>query len=486
MSANIIRRRTKIVATMGPACDRPGMLEKLMKAGVNMFRANFSHGAHEDHAKRINAIREMSKKLVWEVAILADLQGPKIRVARFKEDKVFLEVGATFTLDSELEYHSGDVTSVGLDYKELPKDVGPGDVLLLNDGAIVLDVKKVDGQKVICTVRVGGELSNNKGINKQGGGLSADVLTDKDIKDLKFAAKLDVDYFAISFVRCAEDMHFARKLIREAGSEAGLIAKLERIEAAIPEIVDEIINASDGIMVARGDLGVEIGDAEVPAVQKMMINRARVLNKPVITATQMMESMIHNAIPSRAEVSDVANAVLDNTDAVMLSAESATGDHPDIVVEALNRICLAAEKMPDTQHSGHRVECRFTKIDEAIAMSAMYAANHLDIKAIITLTESGSTPLLMSRIRSAIPIFALTRNLATERKMAIYRGVYPMSFDMTVCSRDNINCQAVTLIKDHKIADEHDLVLITEGDVVGEHGHTNTMKIYQVDNINKV
>ncbi len=477
------RRRTKIVATMGPSCDRDGMLETLVKKGVNVFRANFSHGSHDDHARRINTVREISKRLGTEVAILADLQGPKIRVARFKENKIFLEEGATFTLDANLGTNAGDEKAVGLDYRDLPKDVGPGDVLLLDDGRIVLTVDHVVGEKVICKVTVGGELSNNKGINKQGGGLSADVLTDKDIKDLKFAATLDVDYFAISFVRCADDMDYARKLIREAGSAAGLIAKLERVEAAIPATIDEIINASEGIMVARGDLGVEIGDAEVPAVQKLMIQRARALNKPVITATQMMETMIHNAIPTRAEVSDVANAVLDNTDAVMLSAESASGDHPDVVVDALVRICIAAERMPETQSSGHRVECHFEKIDETIAMAAMYAANHVDIKAIISLTESGSTPLLMSRIRSAIPIFALTRNIATERKMSLYCGVYPMSFDVTKYTKEDLNAQAVALLKKNNIADKEDLVLITEGDIIGKHGHTNTMKIYKVNDL---
>lgn len=470
---------------MGPSCDRPGMLEKLIAGGVDMFRANFSHGSQAAHAEKVRTIRSLSKKLGREVAIMADLQGPKIRIARFKENKVMLQVGATFILDSNLETNAGDEKMVGIDYKELPNDVSPGDILLLDDGRVVFEVKKVEGQKVICTVTVGGELSNNKGINKQGGGLSAAVLTPKDIEDLKFAATLDVDYFAISFVRCADDMHYARRLIREAGSEAGLIAKLERIEAAIPKTIDEIINASEGIMVARGDLGVEIGDAEVPAVQKLMISRARALNKPVITATQMMESMIHNAIPTRAEVSDVANAVLDNTDAVMLSAESATGDHPDVVVEALVRICTAAERMPEVQTAGYRAECQFKKIDEAIAMASMYTANHLDIKAILCLTESGSTPLMMSRIHSAIPIIALTRNIATERKMAIYRGVYPMSFDVLKCTPADMNSKIVDFIKQNKVAKEGDLVLITEGDVIGEHGHTNTMKIYKVDDIAK-
>lgn len=484
MNGNV-RRRTKIVATMGPSSDRPGMIEKMMIAGVDVFRANFSHGSHDDHKNRISTVRELSKKFGREVAVLADLQGPKIRIARFKETKIFLEEGATFVLDSSLDRDEGDVNQVGIDYKELPQDVGPGDILLLDDGRVVFEVIKVDGTKVINKVVVGGDLSNNKGINKQGGGLSAKVLTEKDIKDLKFAATLDVDYFAVSFVRCADDIRYARKLINEAGSKAGIIAKLERIETANQEVVDSILEVTDGIMVARGDLGVEIGEAEVPSVQKMMINRARAMNKPVITATQMMETMVHNAIPTRAEVSDVANAVLDSTDAVMLSAETASGDHPHVVVEAMSRICIAAEKMPDTWRTTNRIECHFDRLDETIAMAAMYAASHVDVKAIITLTESGSTPLLMSRIRTAIPIFALTRNLATERKMSLYRGVYPMSFDLTKCDRENINCQAVNLLKENKIASDDDVVLITEGDIIGEHGHTNTLKLYHVSDILK-
>lgn len=480
-----VKRRTKIVATMGPSSDRRGMLEKMLLAGVNVFRANFSHGSHEDHQKRIETIRELSKKHGMEAAVLADLQGPKIRIARFKETKVVLEEGATFILDSALGANDGDTTQVGIDYKELPKDVKPGDILLLDDGRVVFEVTKVDGTKVINKVVVGGALSNNKGINKQGGGLSAKVLTDKDIADLKFAATLDVDYFAISFVRCAEDIRYARKLITEAGSNAGIIAKLERVEVSVPEVVDEVLEEVEAIMVARGDLGVEIGEAEIPAVQKMMIDRARKKNKAVITATQMMETMIHNAIPTRAEVSDVANAVLDSTDAVMLSAETASGDHPDVVVEAMSRICVAAERIPLPWDSNKRVEVTFDKIDETIAVSAMFAASHADVKAIIALTESGSTPLLMSRIRTAIPIYALTRNIATERKMSLYRGVYPMSFDLTKCDLGNINCQAVTLLKEHDVATDDDLILITEGDIIGEHGHTNTLKLYHVSDLLK-
>lgn len=477
---NAIRRRTKIVATLGPSSDQNNMIEKMMLAGVDVFRANFSHGSHEDHSRRIQTIRSLSKKMSREVAVLADLQGPKIRIARFKNTKIYLEVNSEFILDAAMDSQAGDEKAVGIDYKKLPEDVHAGDVLLLDDGRVVLKVKRVEEKKIICTVVVGGELSNNKGINRQGGGLSAEALTDKDKDDLKFAATLDVDYFAISFVRCAEDIHNARKLVREAGSaESGIIAKIERIEAVQPETLDSIIQASDGIMVARGDLGVEIGDAELPAVQKQMIRRARALNKPVITATQMMESMIHNLIPTRAEVFDVANAVLDVTDAVMLSAETASGDHPDVVIHAMARICLGAEKNPDVQLSRHRVECHFERVDEAIAMATMYTANHLDAEAIICLTESGSTPLMMSRIRSSIPVIALTRNLVAQRKMSLYRGVYPVAFNLTDMPEHEINNRAVTGLLDSEIVKKGDVVIITEGDIVGEQGHTNLMKIYR-------
>jgi len=477
----IHERRTKIVATLGPSSSSPEMLEKMMIAGVDVLRCNFSHGSHEDHAQRIKTIRDLSKKLNREVAILADLQGPKIRIARFEDKKVNLDKGAEFILDAELDLNSGNEKMVGIDYKELVNDVKPDDLLLLDDGRVVLSINKIEGAKIFCTVVVGGELSNNKGINRQGGGLSAEALTDKDKADLKFAATLDVDYFAISFVRSADDLNYARSLIREAGSDASIIAKVERAEAVEKETLEEIIQAADAIMVARGDLGVEIGDAQLPAIQKHMIQRARALNKPVITATQMMETMIHNKIPTRAEVFDVANAVLDMTDAVMLSAESASGDHPDLVIETMGRICLGAEKNPSTQKSGHRIECTFKEVDEAIAMATMYTANHMDISAIISFTETGSTPLLMSRIKTGIPIVALTRNLATQRKMNLYRGVHPLPFELINAPIKEINHRAIEELKQHGLAEKDDLVILTQGDIMGEHGHTNNMKIIKVD-----
>lgn len=471
-------RRTKIIATLGPSTDHNGILKKMIQAGMDVARINFSHGKTSDHERRIQQVRECGFEEGKEIAIIADLQGPKIRIARFQNNKIELVTGTTFILDANLPTDAGDETTVGIDYKNLPKDVKADDTLLLDDGRLVLKVKKVEGAKIISEVIVGGELSNNKGINRQGGGLSVGALTEKDHADLKTAVKLGADYIAISFPRNAQDMLEARKLLNELNSNAGLIAKIERSEA-VP-LIDEIIQASDAVMVARGDLGVEIGDAALPEVQKHIIQRARSLDKTVITATQMMESMIHNSIPTRAEVFDVANAVIDGTDAVMLSAETATGDHPDLVIEAMARICIGAEKQSRTQVSGHRVECTFKRPDEAIAMAAMYTANHFNITAIIALTESGSTPLWMSRIRSGIPIYALTRNIATQRKMTLYRGVYPVYFDATAVARNEITILATETLQKRNLVNKGDYILITYGDVIGTHGGTNTLRIVQV------
>jgi len=474
-------RRTKIITTLGPASDDPKELEKLLLAGADIVRVNFSHGTTEEQIKRIRDARECAKKCGKEIGILADLQGPKIRIARFKDGKVQLQPGAQFILDASMSTDEGDETMVGLHYKDLPRDVSSGDKLLLDDGRIVVKVVSVEGSKIVTDVEVGGELSDHKGINRLGGGLSAKALTDKDKDDLKTAVSCEVDYIAISFPRSADDVNEARKLIEAAGSKAGLISKIERKEAV--DNLDEIILASDAVMVARGDLGVEIGDAELPEVQKRIIRKARWLNRSVITATQMMESMITNSLPTRAEVFDVANAVLDGTDAVMLSAETAMGAHPDKVTEAVDRICLGAEKHPRMQSSKHRVETRFEAVDEAIAMATMYTANHLDIKAIICLTESGYTPLWMSRIRSGIPIYGLSRNVQTQRKMTLFRGVYPLEFDLTKLSRDQINRKAVEVLLEKSLVDEGDLVILTKGDLVGVHGGTNAMKILRVGEV---
>lgn len=471
-------RRTKIVATLGPATDHPKIIEAIIKAGVNVVRLNFSHGTSEDHVHRAKLIREEAARQGKTVGILGDLQGPKIRIDRFVNKRVELIEDATFILDTALDPDAGDEHRVGVTYKKLVEDVQAGDILLLDDGRVVLQVDSVSGTEIICHVVVGGELSNNKGINRQGGGLSADALTDKDKRDICTAAEIGVDYLAVSFPRVASDLHEARRLLVEAGGDASIVAKIERSEAL--EVIDEIIMASDCIMIARGDLGVEIGDAELPAVQKQLIHKARSMNRVVITATQMMESMITNPIPTRAEVFDVANAVLDGTDAVMLSAETAAGRYPAKAIEAMSRICLGAEKHHAARESAHRIGVEFQFIDEAVAMATMYTANHLEVRAIAAMTESGSTPLWMSRISSGIPIYALTRHEKTARKVALYRGVYPMNFETIHPSHSQANKKALEMLSHEGVVSDGDLVIVTKGDMMGVHGGTNAMKILRV------
>ena len=473
-------RRTKIVTTLGPATDRDDNLKRIIAAGANVVRMNFSHGSREDHIQRANAVRQIAQELGTHVAILGDLQGPKIRISTFKNDqKIQLELGDTFVLDAELGKGLGDQNAVGIDYKALPDDVCIGDILMLDDGRVQLKVECVEDRKVITSVVVAGPLSNNKGINKQGGGLSAAALTEKDKLDIITAAKIQVDYLAVSFPRTGADLQYARDLAREAGSKAMIVAKVERAEAvASDEAMDDVIHASDAVMVARGDLGVEIGDAALVAVQKKLIARSRQLNKAVITATQMMESMISSPMPTRAEVMDVANAVLDGTDAVMLSAETAAGDFPEETVKAMANVCLGAETHPSVRVSKHRLEDSFTTVEETIAMSTMYAANHLPgVKAIIALTESGSTPRLMSRITSALPILGLSRHDATLQKMALYRGVKPVYFDSTVYTADEVASKALEVLKESHYLQSGDMVLMTKGDVMETIGGTNTCKI---------
>ncbi|GHA37817.1 pyruvate kinase [Photobacterium aphoticum] len=476
-------RRTKIVTTLGPATDRDNNLEKIIAAGANVVRMNFSHGSPEDHIQRTKTVREIAAKLGKHVAILGDLQGPKIRVSTFKDNKIQLAIGDVFTLDSDLPKGEGNQQAVGLDYKELPKDVEADDILLLDDGRVQLKVTSVEGNKVHTVVTVGGPLSNNKGINKKGGGLSAEALTDKDKADIITAAQMGVDYLAVSFPRNGEDMKYARRLAVEAGLEAKLVAKVERAEAvATTEAMDDIIMASDAVMVARGDLGVEIGDPELVGVQKKLIRRARSLNRAVITATQMMESMITSPMPTRAEVMDVANAVLDGTDAVMLSAETAAGDFPVETVTAMAGVCMGAEKEPSINVSNHRLARTFESPEETIAMSTMYAANHMEgVKAMVAMTESGRTPMMMSRISSGLPIFAMSRNENTLNRAALYRGVTPVFFNRDSDAGLDAAKHALSVLKEHGFLNTGDLVIITQGDEMDKIGSTNNMRILTVE-----
>ncbi len=471
---------TKIVATLGPASSDPAILEAMIRAGVNVVRLNFSHGKAQDHVDRAMLVREAAKRAGRVVAIMADLQGPKIRVGKFAEGKVMLETGAAFILDAS-RAEPGDINGVGLDYKELPRDVKAGDLLLLNDGLIVLTVGKVQGEQVHTTVKMGGELSNNKGINKQGGGLTAPALTGKDMEDIKTAMSFQADYVAVSFPKNATDMEMARQLCNVAAEpfkhKPGLIAKIERFEA-IPHL-EEILRASDGIMVARGDLAVEVGNAAVPALQKRMIKMAREMDKVAITATQMMESMITNPVPTRAEVSDVANAVLDGTDAVMLSAETAVGKYPLETVQQMVQICRAAEDAGEVALDADFTGKSFTYIDQTIAMGALFTAHHLGAKAIVALTDSGSTPLWMSRHRIHIPIYALTARENTQRRMALYRNVHALLVESST-DRDTALNQAEQHLKSRGIVNQGDVYAITCGEPMGSPGGTNMLKICKV------
>ena len=473
-------RATKIVATLGPASSDPVMLEKMIRAGVNVVRLNFSHGTAQDHVDRAKLVREAAQRAGSEVAIMADLQGPKIRVGKFAEGKVHLVAGEKFVLDA-VRTEPGDVHAVGLDYKELPRDVRVGDVLLLNDGLIVLTVEVVRGHEVHTVVKLGGDLSNNKGINKQGGGLTAPALTGKDMEDIKTAMSFQADYVAVSFPQNATDMEMARQLCNVAAApykhKPGLIAKIERAEA-IPKL-EEILRASDGIMVARGDLAIEVGNAAVPALQKRMIKMARASDKFVITATQMMESMIVNPVPTRAEVSDVANAVLDGTDAVMLSAETAAGKYPLETVEEMAKICVEAEKAEYKELDSDFTGKTFTRIDQSIAMGALFTAYHLGCKAILALTESGSSALWMSRHKIHVPIYGLTSKVFSQRKMTLYRNVRPLLMP-AFTDRDEALQHAEAMLVERGVLKPGDTYAITCGEPMGYPGGTNMLKVCRV------
>ena len=469
-----MNRSTKIVATLGPSSNDVATLERLLQAGVNMVRLNFSHGTAQDHLDRAALVREIAKKMNRPIAIMVDLQGPKIRVGKFEKNKIELKNGAKFVLDAECTL--GNQNTVGLDYKELPNDVEPGVILLLDDGKVKLQVDRVEGPKVFTTVLVGGTLSNNKGINRQGGGLTAPALTGKDMEDIKVAAKLHADYVAVSFPKSSADMYMARTLLKAAGSKALLIAKIERTEAI--SNLDDILTATDGIMVARGDLAVEVGDAAVPALQKRMIKAARRLNKLTITATQMMESMISSPVPTRAEVSDVANAVLDGTDAVMLSAETASGQYPVETVESMARVCVEAEKSQDYAVSNAALlDGEYSRIDQTISMAALFASNHLNVKVIAALTQSGSSALWMSRVISGVPIYALTPEAETYNRLALFRDVEPVMLSHDNTDRESLLVRAEVEMLKRGIVQPGDMIAFTFGDVVGMGGGTNCLKI---------
>jgi len=473
----MMHRRTKIITTLGPATDDEQVMAKLIDAGIDLVRLNFSHGTMEEHKRRVEMVRRISEEKNYYVGILGDLQGAKLRIGRFIDKKINLKPGDKFNLDAELDLESGTKEVVGFTYKGLVNDVSAGDTLLLDDGRVSLEVDSIEGKIIKTTVLIGGELSSNKGMNRKGGGLSAACITQKDIEDISYVHELDLDYIAVSFLKSADDIHQVRKLLQDHDSDVSIVAKIETTEAV--KHIDEILECTEAIMIARGDLGVEIGDAEVPAVQKKLIQKAQKTNCLAITATQMMESMVHSPIPTRAEVSDVANAVLDGTDAVMLSGETAVGEYPIEVVKAMSRICRASEVQEAQRHT-RRSEIKCDRVDEGIAMATMYLANHLNVAAIAALTESGSTPLWMSRISSTIPIYALTRHTKTLKRVTLYKGVFPARLDFLGKTHAEVNHAAVAVLKACHEVEDNDLVVLTKGDLMGVDGGTNALKVLRV------
>lgn len=477
-----VLRRTKIVATIGPASESADVIARLISAGVNVFRLNFSHGSAKNHAKVATRIRKQAAIAGQYVGILADLQGPKIRISGFAEDSIELAVGDRFRLDVDLGEEDGDNHSVGLEYKALCTSVSSGDTLLLDDGRIRMRVEDVDATTVDCSVLVGGKLGSRKGINRLGGGLAAPALTEKDLADIRSLVDVRPDFVAVSFVSSEEDIFQTRQLLKKEDLDPAIVAKIERAEVVADDIVlNKIILASDAIMVARGDLGVEVGDAQLIGIQKELISRARSMDRVVITATQMMESMINSSLPTRAEVFDVANAVLDGTDAVMLSAETAVGNYPIDVVKAMADTAMGAERQPVTKISTYRVHARFSSAQESIAMSAIYAANHYPkVRGIACLTESGTTPLLMSRLSSGRPIYALSHRAETLQRLCLCRGVVPLFFDSSAFDQDHVEARAIEFLLDGHYLRKEDSIILTMGAQMGEAGSTNIMKILPV------
>ncbi|MTV50194.1 pyruvate kinase [Heliobacillus mobilis] len=465
-------RRTKIVCTIGPASENIETLKDMMRAGMNVARLNFSHGSHEEHGQRMENIRRAAAELGLNVAILLDTKGPEIRLREFAAPPIMLEAGQAFTLTTEAVL--GDAEKVSITYEDLPQDVTTGDKILIDDGLIELQVESVEGPEIRCRVLNGGKVSNKKGVNVPGIKINLPSVTEKDISDIQFGIAQKVDFIAASFVRKAADVLAIRKILEEAGATIDIISKIESREAI--DNLDEIVHASDGIMVARGDLGVEIPAEEVPIIQKSLIAQCNRLGKPVITATQMLDSMINNPRPTRAEASDVANAIFDGTDAIMLSGETANGKYPLITVKTMDRIARRAEEALTwgQPHQGER-----NNVTDAIGQSVCVAADQLDAAAIVTATASGYTARMIARYRPKSPIVAATPDPAVMRRLALVWGVVPLRTEKVV-DTDQMISSAVDAAVDHGVVKGGDLVVITAGVPVGVQGSTNLMKIHTV------
>jgi pyruvate kinase len=475
---NLHRRRTRILATLGPATDPPGMLDALLRAGVDVVRLNFSHGDPSAQVARAQAVRAAAGRVGVEVGILADLPGPKLRIERFAAGKVQLRAGERFDLVASADAPPGDERQVGVSYLGLPRDVRAGDTLLLDDGMMQLRVERVEGERIINTVLNDGALSDRKGLNRLGGGLSLGALTDRDRELIAVAAEIGADFIAVSFCRNAADMEEARAIARSHGSDAAMCAKIERTEAI--ENLAEIIDASDTVMVARGDLGVEIGDAELPGLQKKIIRESLARSKVVITATQMLQSMVESPMPTRAEVLDVANAVIDGTDAVMLSQETAAGSYPLKAVEAMARICVGAEKQFEMDTDFEKAQRNLQRADQAIAMAAMFLSDHIGVRAIVAMTESGGTARYLSRYRSNVPIYGLSRHPGARRRMTLMRDVVPVAFDSRGLATREEAREANKALHGAGLLAAGDRVVFTSGDHMEHHGATNTLRLLQV------
>lgn len=467
-------RRTKIVATLGPASSDPERMAALVEAGVNVFRLNFSHGSADVHRNNVAVIRDIAARLDANVGILQDLQGPKIRVARFADDRITLAAGDTFTLTCA-DDSPGDQQRVGVTYPGLVNDVAVGDKLLLDDGRLTLRVTRLSGQDIQTEVVVGGTLSNNKGINIPNADLSIPALTDKDVEDLKLGAELDVDWVAMSFVRSRDDLLLARHYLSKEGSNAKLMAKIEKPTAV--ERFAEILREVDGVMVARGDLGVEMPPEKVPQIQKLLIRACREAGKPVVTATQMLESMISSPSPTRAESSDVANAIYDGTDAVMLSAETAVGQYPIEAVRMMDRIARTVE---NDEHYVQSMRSQAPRPDEttadAVSLGACDMASNLGARLIVTFTSSGTTALRVARNRPAAPVLALTPSERALRQLSVAWGVFPRLTD-DIHNTDEMVEVAHRVISERGLLDPGSRYVITAGVPFGMRGTTNMIRV---------
>ena len=474
-----MKKRTKIIATLGPASTTTSKIEKMMHAGADVFRINLSHSSIDDAKKIIQLVRNQEQKLGRPVAIMLDLQGQKVRIKGFgKKPYITLKTGDKFSIDTRLN-DNGTQKSVGVTFKNLHKNVKPGDELLLSDALIKLKVENVKLNVIETVVQRGGKLKPYQGVNKKGGGLSLSGITQKDKTDLKKSLSLEYDYVAVSFVQDESDINNIRKIVKK--KDIKIIAKIERNEAI--KKIDKITKAADGLLVARGDLGVEIGIEQLPATQKLLIRKAISFDKIVIVATQMMESMITNRVPTRAEVFDVANAVTSGVDAIMFSAETAIGKYPSEVISEASRICIESEGAYIRPLSVDRVVPKTLPVDQVIALSAVYSAKLTKVVAIAALTETGSTALWMSRVQSNIPIYAMTQNDRTSRRICLYKGVQSIKLEKLEENHAQANMQVISLMRKIGTVKKGDLVIITKGDLLGTSGGTNAMKVVEVGNM---